>query len=102
VTRWILSLWQPLEKLTNLTQVNDKFDPSKEEWSQYVERLTHFFQANCDVTDFMHTQSYHACIVNCIAHAIVRMCITYFCIDLLPSYEHALLPSSLILHGVRS
>ena len=24
----------------------DEFDPSKEEWSQYVERLTHFFQAN--------------------------------------------------------
>ena len=40
VTRWYLSylLWQPLGKLTNYV--------TKEEWPQYKEQLTHFFQEN--------------------------------------------------------
>ena len=49
----------------------DKFDASKEEWPQYEERLTHFFQAN-DIDDAGKKRAVLLSVVGPVTYKLLR------------------------------
>ena len=49
----------------------DKFDMSKEEWPQYKERLTHFFQAN-DIDDAGRKRAVLLSVVGPVMYKLLR------------------------------